>query len=123
MGPLILSVDAGTTGITVLVVNERGEPVARAYQEFPHIFPRPGWVEHDPVEIWGAVTGAIGRAVAPVERSANRAIGITNQRETTILWDRKPLQPVGNAIVWQDRRTAAICSELREAGVEEKVRA
>jgi glycerol kinase len=123
MGPLILAVDAGTTGITVLVVDELGEPVARAYQEFPQIFPRPGWVEHDPLEIWAAVTGAMDHATVTVDRRAIRAVGITNQRETTILWDRKTLQPVGNAIVWQDRRTAAICSELREAGVEEKVRA
>lgn len=123
MGPLILAVDAGTTGITVLVVNELGKPVARAYQEFPQIFPRPGWVEHDPLEIWDAVTGAIGRAAALVDRRAIRAVGITNQRETTVLWDRKTLQPVGNAIVWQDRRTAGICSELREAGIEDRVRA
>jgi glycerol kinase len=123
MGPLILAVDAGTTGITVLVVNERGEPVAREYREFPQIFPRPGWVEHDPLEIWDAVTGAIGRAAARVDRRAIHAAGITNQRETTVLWDRKTLQPVGNAIVWQDRRTAGICAELREAGLEEKVRA
>lgn len=122
MGSLILSVDAGTTGITVLVVNELGEPVARAYQEFPQIFPRPGWVEHDPVAIWDAVTGAMGRAAANVDRRAIRGIGITNQRETTVLWDRKTLQPVGNAIVWQDRRSAGICTELREAGLEEKVR-
>ena len=123
MGPLVMAVDAGTTGITVLVVDVLGEPVARAYQEFPQIFPRPGWVEHDPLEIWDAVTGAMGRAAASIDRGAIRAIGITNQRETTLLWDRKTLQPVGNAIVWQDRRSAGICSELRDAGLEERVQA
>lgn len=122
MGPLILAIDAGTTGVTVLAVDELGAPVARAYQEFPQIFPRPGWVEHDPMDIWEAVTGAVGRAAALVDRRSIRGIGITNQRETTVLWDRKALEPVGNAIVWQDRRSAGICSELREAGLEEIIR-
>ncbi|CAN5758489.1 glycerol kinase GlpK [soil metagenome] len=122
MDPLILAIDAGTTGITVLVVNGAGEPVARAYQELPQIFPRPGWVEHDPLQIWDAVTRAVARAAAQVDRRAVQAIGITNQRETTVLWERKTLRPVANAIVWQDRRSAGICSELKEAGLQDQVR-
>lgn len=120
--PLILSIDAGTTGITVLVVDSRGLPVARAYREFAQHFPRPGWVEHDPNQIWEAVlecvAGACLNAGGPIG-----AIGITNQRETTVVWDRKTLKPVHNAIVWQCKRSQAICEQLRSQGHEALVRA
>ncbi len=112
----VLAIDAGTTGVTALIIGDDARVVARGYREFPQHFPQPGWVEHDPEEIWTATQGAIGHALvtANMKASAIAAIGITNQRETTVLWDRETLQPVHNAIVWQDRRTAARCDELRE---------
>lgn len=120
-GPLVLSIDAGTTGITVLAVDEHGVPVAKAHREFPQIYPRPGWVEHDPNEIWDAAVGAVNEVAALVRPEAVVTIGITNQRETTILWDRRTLEPVHNAIVWQCRRSASICDELRAKGFEAEV--
>jgi len=108
---MILALDQGTTSSRAIVFDAAGEVVASAQRELHQIYPQPGWVEHDPREI---VTSQL--AVAK-EASANRtiaAIGITNQRETTILWDRKTGEPIANAIVWQDRRTAAMCEELRE---------
>src|SRR5436309_6786348 len=107
----VLAIDAGTTGVTALVVGEDGTVVARGHREFPQHFPRPGWVEHDPDEWWTALVAAVAEAVgaAGVEASSLAAIGITNQRETTVLWDRETLRPVHPAIVWQDRRTAPLC--------------
>jgi glycerol kinase len=108
----ILAIDAGTTGVTVLVVNEQGEITARGYSEFEQHFPKPGWVEHDPEQIWQATLSAGSEALAggvTVE-----AIGITNQRETLVLWDRQTLKAPRNAIVWQDRRTSDIVAELGE---------
>jgi glycerol kinase len=108
----ILAIDAGTTGVTVLVVNEQGEITARGYSEFEQHFPNPGWVEHDPEQIWQATLRAVRDALAggvTVE-----AIGITNQRETLVLWDRQTLKAPRNAIVWQDRRTSEIVAELGE---------
>ncbi|MFP5225732.1 MAG: glycerol kinase GlpK [Actinomycetota bacterium] len=112
----ILSIDAGTTGVTALIVGEDALIHARGYREFPQHFPRPGWVEHDLEEIWSATIDAIRSALdsAGIEARDLAAIGITNQRETTALWDRETLKPLGRAIVWQDRRTAARCDELRE---------
>ena len=121
----ILAIDAGTTGVTALVLDERGVVRARGYREFPQHFPRPGWIEHDPEEIWAAtvesVIEALSRAGASAERLA--AIGITNQRETTVLWERASGRPVHRAIVWQDRRTAGHCDRLREGGHAGLVRA
>jgi glycerol kinase len=122
MGPLVMSIDAGTTGVTVLLVSAEGSPVAKAYREFPQHYPQPGWVEHDPNEIWVAVSDAASEASKDIPSGSLAALGITNQRETTVLWDRRTLQPVHNAIVWQCRRSASICDELRERGLEELIR-
>jgi glycerol kinase len=110
----VLAVDQGTTGSRAIVYDPRGRIVASAYEEFPQYFPRPGWVEHDPEEIWRSVYRTIQKALAGVPGRTIAAVGITNQRETTVIWDRKSGRPVGNAIVWQCRRTAGRCRELRE---------
>jgi glycerol kinase len=111
---VILAIDQGTTGTTCLVVDDELTVRGRAYAPLPQHFPRPGWVEHDPEEIWaGVVTAAEGAlADARVRPTALTALGITNQRETTVLWDRQTSRPVAPAIVWQDRRTAERCREL-----------
>ena len=107
----ILAIDAGTTGVTVLIVSERGEIASRGYCEFEQHFPQPAWVEHDPEQIWDAVISATKMAlVDPVEI---HAIGITNQRETLVLWDRETLQAPRRAIVWQDRRTSEFIEDFR----------
>ncbi|MBI4729402.1 MAG: glycerol kinase GlpK [Acidobacteria bacterium] len=113
--PRILAIDAGTTGVTALVVGQDARVQARGYREFPQHFPRPGWVEHDAREIWNATLAACREALsaASIQAGDLTAIGITNQRETTVLWDRATLEPVHNAIVWQDRRTAERCDALR----------
>ncbi len=117
----VLAIDAGTTGVTALVVTEQGVIAARGYQEFAQHFPRPGWVEHAPEEIWQATLEATRDVLASYDASQLRAIGITNQRETVLLWDRETLGSPRRAIVWQDRRTAEICERLRDAGHEERV--
>jgi glycerol kinase len=111
----VLAIDAGTTGVTALVVSDEARVVSKGYREFPQHFPQPGWVEHDTHEIWHATLDAVGEALGKARIGARdlAGIGITNQRETTVLWDRKTLEPVHNAIVWQDRRTAERCDELR----------
>jgi glycerol kinase len=116
----VLAIDAGTTGVTALVVSDRGLIESKGYQEFPQHFPQPGWVEHSPEEIWAATLAAVGAAVRGREGSLT-AVGITNQRETVLLWDRETLGAPRRAIVWQDRRTAEICSRLRSSGVEDRV--
>lgn len=118
----ILSIDAGTTGVTCLLVNEHGKIVAKGYQEFEQHFPQPGWVEHDPEQIWQAVLASAAQALKSEPSALVTAIGITNQRETIVLWDRETLASPRRAIVWQDRRTADLVSELREQGLEPKVR-
>ena len=120
----ILTLDSGTTGVTGLVMDETGAVLSRGYSEFPQYFPRPGWVEHDADEIWDAVLAACRAALddAAVAATDLAAIGITNQRETVVVWDRETLRPVARAIVWQDRRTAQRCDELREAGHATEVR-
>jgi glycerol kinase len=111
---LILAIDQGTTGTTCLVVDEDLRVLGRGYRELPQHFPRPGWVEHDPEEIWQSVLGAAASAVeaAGARPGDLTTVGITNQRETTLLWDRATGTPVAPAIVWQDRRTADRCREL-----------
>ena len=111
---MILSIDQGTTGTTCLVVDDELRVRGRGYREVPQHFPQPGWVEHDPEEIWVSVVGAAEDAVrtAGIRSSDLRVIGIANQRETTVLWERASGTPVAPAIVWQDRRTAARCGEL-----------
>src|SRR5262244_3903243 len=121
----ILALDQGTTSSRAIVFDQNGAIRAVAQKEFTQIFPAAGWVEHDPQEIWASQIGvaveALGRAhVTPRDLAA---IGITNQRETTIIWDRETGEPVHNAIVWQDRRTADRCAELRAAGQEAEITA
>ena len=120
----VVSIDQGTTGTTVLVLDEKLEVIGRGYREFRQIYPQPGWVEHDPTDIWTSVTESLGEALGTsgVPADSVAAIGITNQRETTLLWESSTLQPVRNAIVWQDRRTADHCAKLREAGREQLIR-
>src|SRR5215217_322534 len=117
---MILAIDQGTTGSTAIVFDENGQIAGRGYSEFEQHFPRPGWVEHDANEIW-EVTKKVGHEAlgdAGIEGSKLTAIGITNQRETAVAWDRESGEPRARAIVWQDRRTAARCDELREGGHE-----
>jgi glycerol kinase len=119
--PSILALDQGTTGSTALLVHQDGSVLGRGYRELTQHYPRPGWVEHDPEEIVRISIDAMRDALASAnERPAG--IGITNQRETVVLWDRRTLVPVGPAIVWQDRRTSERCRELREAGIEALLR-
>ncbi len=111
---VIVAIDAGTTGVRALAVDDDGQPAGWEYREFPQHFPRPGWVEHDPTEIWTAVQETVAALAARTGPVA--AVGITNQRETTVVWDRRTGLPLAPAIVWQDRRTAARCDELRASG-------
>jgi glycerol kinase len=117
---LILSIDQGTSGTTCLVFDPDGRIAGRAYSEFGQHFPRPGWVEHDPAEIWEVTRRVAEEALgdARVEGRDLAGIGITNQRETVVAWDPRSGEPVHNALVWQDRRTAGRCDELRRAGHE-----
>jgi glycerol kinase len=121
----ILALDQGTTSSRAMVFNRQGNVVSVAQKEFGQIYPQPGWVEHDPQEIWSTQAGVAAEAVARAGLSGASiaSIGITNQRETTIVWDRESGQPIYNAIVWQDRRTADFCDELKAQGLETKVRA
>ncbi|MDP9239342.1 MAG: glycerol kinase GlpK [Actinomycetota bacterium] len=116
----VLAIDAGTTGVTAIVVAADGSVVARGYQEFPQHFPRPGWVEHEPEEIWQAVLSACRQALTATDDPPT-CVGVTNQRETAVLWDHATLAAPRRAIVWQDRRTASICERLRDTGCEERV--
>jgi glycerol kinase len=121
---VILSIDQGTTGTTCLVFDEEGRIAGRAYSEFEQHFPRPGWVEHDADEIWEVTRGVARQAIvaAGIEGAELEAIGIGNQRETVVAWDPVTGEPVHRALVWQDRRTAERCDELRAAGHESLVR-
>jgi glycerol kinase len=124
-GDYVLSVDQGTTGTRVFVFDREGAIRGRAYAEFTQHYPRPGWVEHDAEEIWRVVLDCSAAAMrdAGIGGAALAAIGITNQRETVVLWERASGRPVAPAIVWQDRRTAAFCDELRaRPGLEERIR-
>ncbi|MDO7869307.1 glycerol kinase GlpK [Nocardioides jiangxiensis] len=117
----VLAIDAGTTGVTAVVVDPDGSIAAKGYQEFAQHFPQPGWVEHTPEEIWQATLEATREVLARVDASALTGVGITNQRETIVLWDRETLGSPRRAIVWQDRRTAEICDRLKAAGHEERI--
>jgi glycerol kinase len=125
MSDLVMAIDAGTTGITVLVIDPETNVRGRAYSEFNQHFPQPGWVEHDASEIWTVTQDVMARALAIAGVAGNdlAAIGITNQRETTVLWDRTTGTPVAPAIVWQCRRSTAICERLRSEGLESELRA
>jgi len=120
----VLAIDQGTTGTTVLVLDRRLSVRSKVNQEFRQIFPKPGWVEHDLEDIWGSTLHTIGRALreAGITGRDIAAIGITNQRETTALWERRSGKPVHHAIVWQDRRTTEACAALKAAGHEARVR-
>ncbi len=119
--PAILALDQGTTGSTALLVHQDGTVLGRGYREFTQHYPRPGWVEHDPEEIFRVSLEAMREALAG-DGGPPAGLGITNQRETVVLWDRRTLAPVSPAIVWQDRRTSDRCRELRESGVERLLR-
>src|SRR6266850_6237887 len=121
---VVLSLDEGTTGATAVVVGLDGEVRSKGYREITQHYPQPAWVEHDPLEIWSAAQAAAQDALRAAEATPGdvRAVGITNQRETLVVWDRRTLEPLAPAIVWQDRRTAAVCDRLRQAGHEERVR-
>jgi len=110
-----VAIDAGTTGVRALAVDEAGRPVGLSYRELPQYFPRPGWVEHDPEEIWAAVETTVAELRSTLDAPI-AAIGIANQRETVVAWDRRTGEPMHNAIVWQDRRTAARCQRLEDDG-------
>jgi glycerol kinase len=116
----VLAIDAGTTGVTALVVGEDGDVLARGYREFAQLFPRPGWVEHEPEDIWTATIAACRQALAGTD-SQPTCVGITDQRETAVVWDRRTRQAPRPAIVWQDRRTTGVCDRLRAGGVEPRV--
>jgi glycerol kinase len=115
----VLAIDAGTTGVTALIISADGTVVGRGYEEFRQYYPEPGWVEHLPEGIWQATLAACGQALDGADPPS--CIGITNQRETAVIWDRATLVAPRRAIVWQDRRTAAICTRMREQGDEERV--
>ena len=120
----ILSLDQGTTSSRAIIYNFEGQIVKVAQKEFTQIYPKAGWVEHDPMEIWGSQSGVVSEILAMTGIAAEEiaAIGITNQRETTVVWERKTGKPVYNAIVWQCRRTSAICDELKARGLENYIR-
>ncbi len=123
--PLILSIDQGTTSSRAILFETSGRPAFTAQREFRQIYPDSGWVEHDPEEIWSTTLAVCREAIAWGQQASRQiaAIGITNQRETTVVWNRETGKPVYNAIVWQDRRTADFCAELQQAGREPQVRA
>src|SRR5262245_24267612 len=121
---VVIAIDAGTTGVRSFAVRPDGTPAGYAYREFPQHFPAPGLVEHDPEDIWNATTATLADLVARLDAVGETvaAVGITNQRETTVVWDRRTGRPLHRALVWQDRRTAARCDELRDAGHLDAVR-
>jgi glycerol kinase len=120
----ILAFDQGTTSSRAILFDKNGNIVSVAQREFTQIFPQPGWVEHDPNEIWQSQIEVAREAVAKanIQPREIAAIGITNQRETAIVWDRETGKPISNAIVWQDRRTAGFCDELKTRGLEAYVK-
>ena len=124
MQQYILSFDQGTTSSRAIVFDRSGAVISVAQKEFQQIYPQPGWVEHDPNEIWSSQISVASEAVIKAGLTVNDiiAIGITNQRETTIVWDKNSGEPIHNAIVWQDRRTAAFCDQLKKDGLEKMIK-
>jgi glycerol kinase len=120
----VLALDQGTTSSRAILFRKDGAIAGVAQKEFTQIYPRAGWVEHDPLEIWDTQLSVARQVLAEQQVSPSEiaAVGITNQRETTVIWDRHTGKPIYNAIVWQDRRTAGICDELKAKGLEEYVR-
>lgn len=125
MAKYIMAFDAGTTSNRCILFDRQGNICSSAQKEFTQIFPRPGWVEHDAREIWATQLGVAAEAMGKIGATAAdvAAIGITNQRETTILWDKTTGRPIYNAIVWQCRRTSGYCDQLREQGLADMIRA
>jgi len=119
---MILALDQGTTSSRAILFDHAGQPVHVAQQEFTQHYPKPGWVEHDPNDIWASQIAVAQQIATRVDLAEIRAIGLTNQRETTVIWDRKTSEPIGPAIVWQDRRTADMCTQLRAQGIEPLIR-
>ena len=121
----ILAIDQGTSSSRCILYDQQANPVAMAQQEFEQIFPKPGWVEHDAEEIWQTQAGVFKQVMGQFHLCPAdiAGIGITNQRETTVVWERSTGKPIYNAIVWQDRRTADECTRLKEAGLEPMVKA
>lgn len=124
MGKYVLALDQGTTSSRAILFDQQGQIVAAEQQEFPQIYPKPGWVEHDPEAIWDSQYQVAQRVLDSQQVSADdiAAIGITNQRETTVIWDRETGKPIHNAIVWQDRRTAPLCDALKAEGFDKTIR-
>ena len=120
----IMALDQGTTSSRAILFNKHGDIRATAQKEFKQYYPKPGWVEHDPMEIWGTQSGVIREVMdrAAVRPEQIASIGITNQRETTVIWEKESGKPIYNAIVWQCRRTASICNELKDRGLGEYIR-
>ena len=118
MEKYILALDQGTSSSRAIVFDRHGQTKAVSQKEFTQIFPKPGWVEHNPMEIWSSQASVIAEAITSIGINGKNiaGIGITNQRETTIVWDAETGQPVYNAIVWQDRRTSAYCNKLKKQG-------
>ncbi|MBE3131872.1 MAG: glycerol kinase, partial [Acidobacteria bacterium] len=123
MQTCILALDQGTTSSRAILFDRSGRELAKAQKQFTQSYPRPGWVEHDPQEIWGTQLAAAREALAAAKVSPSQvtAIGIANQRETAVFWDRKTGEPLGPAIVWQDRRTTGICQTLAAQGLEKPI--
>lgn len=121
METFILALDQGTTSSRAIIFNKAGKVISIAQKEFTQYFPKSGWVEHDPNEIWSTQMGVAAEAITKAGLSVQQiaAIGITNQRETTVIWDRNTGQPIYNAIVWQDRRTADFCDQLKNDGMSD----
>ena len=124
MNQYILALDQGTSSSRAIVFNKNGEICSTAQREFTQYFPKPGWVEHNPHEIWSSQASVIAEAITQIDiNGLNIAgIGITNQRETTIVWDRDTEEPIYNAIVWQDRRTSEYCDKLKSEGKTDFIR-
>lgn len=124
MAKYVMALDSGTTSNRCILFNEKGETMSLAQSEFTQIYPKAGWVEHDANEIWSTQIGVAAEAVNRINAKAEdiAAIGITNQRETTIVWEKDTGRPIYNAIVWQCRRTADICDKLKEQGYTDKFR-
>ncbi len=120
MKKYIIAIDAGTTGITVLLFNKDAQIVKKAYSEFTQIYPQPGWVEHNPIEIWDITLRLLREIIKGIDVNSIASVGITNQRETTVVWNKSTSMPIYNAIVWQCTRTSNYCNELKEQGYSEK---
>ena len=124
MKKYILALDQGTSSSRAIVFDDLGHIVSSSQKEFTQIFPRPGWVEHNPMEIWSSQASVIAEAITSIDINGENiaAIGITNQRETTVVWDAETGEPVYNAIVWQDRRTSELCDALKKDGRVDLIR-